>query len=63
MTDMEMDLVMAKAEVLSLQKIIREQSDLIANQRTHIAALQTIIEKQCHLNTEAIEALVGDDHG
>ncbi len=46
MTDMEMDLVMAKAEIMTLQKIVREQADMLANHRTHIASLQSIIEKQ-----------------
>lgn len=43
---MEMDLVMAKAEIMTLQKIVREQADMLANNRTHIASLQSIIEKQ-----------------
>lgn len=46
MTDMEMDLVIAKAEVMTLQNTVRKQADLIANQKTHIASLQAIIEKQ-----------------
>lgn len=46
MTDMEMDLVMAKAEIMTLQNTVRKQSDLIANYRNHIASLQSIIEKQ-----------------
>lgn len=58
MTDMEMDLIMAKAEVLSLQKIAREQSDMIANQRSHIAALQREIE-----NLRQQNKMVGDSDG
>lgn len=46
MTDMETDLILAKAEVMTLQNTVRKQADLIANQRTHIASLQAIIEKQ-----------------
>lgn len=46
MTDIEIDLMMANAEVLSLKKTVREQADTIANQRTHIAALQNMIEQQ-----------------
>ena len=59
MTDMEMDLIMAKAEVISLQKVVREQSDMIANQRSHIAALQREIENL----RKQHEALVGDLDG
>ena len=46
MTDMEMDLVMAKAEIMTLKNTVRKQEDLIANYRNHIASLQSIIEKQ-----------------
>ena len=46
MTDMEMDLVMAKAEIMTLQNAVRKQADMIANYRNHIASLQSIIEKQ-----------------
>jgi hypothetical protein len=46
MTDIEMDLMMAKAEVLSLRQLVRDQADMISNQRTHIAALQNTIEQQ-----------------
>ena len=46
MTDMEMDLVLAKAEITMLKDTVRKQADLIANHRTHIASLQAIIEKQ-----------------
>ena len=63
MTDMEMDLIMAKAEVLSLQKTVREQADMISNLRSHIAALQDIIERQRKLNHKMTEALVGDLNG
>jgi hypothetical protein len=63
MTDMEMDLMMAKAEVLSMRQLVRDQAELIVNLRVHIGALQNIIEKQRNLNEKAIEALVGDDHG
>ena len=63
MTDMEMDLMMAKAEVLSMRQLVRDQAELIMNLRIHIGALQNIIEKQRNLNEKAIEALVGDDHG
>lgn len=44
MTDMEMDLMMAKAEVLALKKVVREQADKLANSRTHIASLQAVID-------------------
>ena len=44
MTDMEMDLIMAKAEVLSLQKTMKECEVVIANQRNHIASLQKAVE-------------------
>jgi hypothetical protein len=60
---MEMDLMMAKAEVLSMRQLVRDQAELIVNLRVHIGALQNIIEKQRNLNEKAIEALVGDDHG
>ena len=63
MTDMEMDLILAKAEVLSLQKVVNEQADMIANQKRHIACLQDIIDKQRSLNMKAIDALVGDHDG
>ncbi len=63
MTDMEMDLIMAKAEIMSLQKIVREQADMISNQRTHIAALQDVIERQQKLHQKMTEALVGDLNG
>ena len=46
MTDMEMDLVMAKDEIMTLQNAVRKQADMIANYRNHIASLQSIIEKQ-----------------
>ena len=46
MTDIEMDLMMAKAEILSLRQLVRDQADKIANQSRHIAALQNIIEQQ-----------------
>lgn len=46
MTDIEMDLMMAKAEVLCLQQLVRDQADMISNQRTHIASLQSMIEQQ-----------------
>ena len=46
MTDIEMDLMMAKAEVLCLQQLVRDQADKIANQSRHIAALQNMIEHQ-----------------
>ena len=44
MTDIEMDLMMAHAEVLSLRKAVQDQADLIANQKNHIAALQAAVE-------------------
>ena len=44
MTDIEMDLIMAKAEIITLQDTVRRQENMIANQRTHIASLQVIIE-------------------
>lgn len=44
MTDVEMDLMMAKAEVLSLQNTVKEYEITIANQKNHIAALQKVIE-------------------
>ena len=44
MTDMEMDLMMAKAEIIALQDTVRRQENMIANHRTHIASLQVIIE-------------------
>lgn len=54
MTDMEMDLMMAKAEVLALQKVVREQADKLANSRTHIASLQAVIDdlrkQKCNFN-------------
>ena len=46
MTDIEMDLMMSKAEVLCLQQLVRDQADKIANQSRHIAALQNMIEHQ-----------------
>lgn len=63
MTDMEMDLIIAKAEIMTLQKTIREQADMIANQRSHIAALQNIIDRQRIMNMKAVEALVGGLNG
>ena len=63
MTDMEMDLMMTKAEVLSLRQIVRDQADMIDNLRMQVADLQNIIEAQRNLNVHAIEALVGDAHG
>lgn len=63
MTDMEMDLIIAKAEVLNLQNTVRKQEDLIANLRRNIAALQDIIDKQRSLNMKAIDALVGGQDG
>lgn len=44
MTDMEMDLVMAQAEVLTLRKTVKEYEITIANQKNHIASLQKVIE-------------------
>ncbi len=44
MTDIEMDLIMAKAEIITLQDALRRQENMIANQRTHIASLQKVIE-------------------
>lgn len=44
MTDMEMDLVLAKAEIEILKKELSDKKDMVANQRTHIASLQTAIE-------------------
>ena len=44
MTDIEMDLVIAQAEVLSLRKTVKEYEITIANQKNHIAALQKGIE-------------------
>ena len=52
MTDIEMDLMMAKAEVLCLQQLVRDQADMISNQRTHISALQNMIEQQRKLWTK-----------
>lgn len=52
MTDMEMDLVLAKAEILSLQKTIRKQEDMLANYKTHIFALQQTIENLRKLNSQ-----------
>ena len=49
MTDIEMDLMMAKAEVLFLQQLVSDQADKIANQSRHIAALQNMIEHQRNL--------------
>ena len=46
MTDIEMDLMMSKAEVLCLQQLVRDQADKIANQSRHIASLQNMIEHQ-----------------
>ena len=46
MTDIEMDLMMAKAEILSLRQLVRDQADKIANQSRHIAALQNTVEQQ-----------------
>lgn len=63
MTDIEMDLMMAKAEVLTLRQLVRDQADLISNQKNHIAALQDVVERQRNLNVKAIEALVGDIDG
>ena len=44
MTDMEMDLMMAKAEIITLQDALRRQENMIANQRSHIASLQKAVE-------------------
>ena len=44
MTDMEMDLMIANAEILSLQEALRRQENLIANQKNHIAALKKAID-------------------
>lgn len=44
MTDMEMDLIMAKAEIMTLRETLRRAENMIANQRTHIASLQKVIE-------------------
>lgn len=44
MTDMEMDLVIANAEIMTLRDTVRKYEDTIATQRIHIAALQTIID-------------------
>ena len=63
MTDMEMDLIIAKAEILSLRSTMRKQEDMLANYQTHIAALQEIIERQRIMNMKAVEALVGDSDG
>ena len=56
MTDIEMDLMMAKAEVLTLRQLVRDQADLIANQRRHISALQKAIE-------DLRKQVAGDEHG
>ena len=45
MTDVEMDLMLAQTEVLTLKKAIREKDDTIANLKNHVSALQTVIEK------------------
>ena len=62
MTDMEMDLVIAKAEIMTLQNVVRRQADLIANQRTHIASLQSIIEKQ-RMQMEMMRKMDGGSDG
>lgn len=46
MTDMEMDLILAKAEVETLKSSVQNQKNLIANLRNHVASLQKIIEEQ-----------------
>ena len=63
MTDMEIDLIMAKAEILSLKNTIRKQEDMLANYQAHIAALQDIIERQRIMNMKAVDALAGDSDG
>ena len=44
MTDMEMDLILAKAEIRDLEETVRRQENMIANQKNHIYALQMGIE-------------------
>ena len=61
MTDMEMDLMMAKAEAHSLRSLVREQSDTIANQKTHIAFLQEVIERQRNLNMKMLSVILDDE--
>ena len=44
MTDMEMDLIVANAEIMTLRETVRKYEDTIANQRRHIVALQVALE-------------------
>lgn len=44
MTDMEMDLILANAEIASLKDTVRRQKDMIANLNNHVDVLQKIIK-------------------
>lgn len=44
MTDIEMDLIIAKAEATALRLVVKEYEITIANQKNHIDALQKGIE-------------------
>ena len=46
MNDIEMDLYISQVEAGILKKTVREQEDVIANLKNHIASLQEIIANQ-----------------
>lgn len=59
MTDMEMDLILANAEIASLKDTVRKQKDMIANLNNHVDVLQKIIKDlRIQLNAE-----YGDGNG
>lgn len=46
MNDIEMDLYISQVEARILKKTVREQEDMIANLKNHVASLQEIIANQ-----------------
>lgn len=46
MNDIEMDLYISQVEARILKKTVRDQEDMIANLKNHVASLQKIIANQ-----------------
>lgn len=46
MNDIEMDLYISQVEARILKQTVRDQEDMIANLKNHVASLQEIIEDQ-----------------